>query len=142
MISSFRGKYRFLSNFYPSGTSTLEHLYQAAKTFDPSECQAILSACTPGEAKRLGRKVQYHRADWKSAKVGIMTDLVWEKFLDPTLRELLLSTGDEELIEGNTWGDTFWGVDMRTGEGLNHLGKILMETRRIIREGEIKCLSI
>jgi hypothetical protein len=43
------------------------------------------------------------------------------------LKQLLLATGDKELIEGNTWGDTFWGVC--NGIGQNHLGKILMAKR-------------
>ena len=30
---------------------------------------------------------------------------------------------------GNTWGDTCWGVDLRTGQGENHLGRILMKVR-------------
>ena len=48
---------------------------------------------------------------------------------DIDLRSLLVATGDRELIEGNTWGDTFWGVDKNTGQGENHLGRILMELR-------------
>ncbi len=43
------------------------------------------------------------------------------------LREKLLATGDRKLVEGNTWGDTFWGVCR--GNGKNHLGKILMKIR-------------
>ena len=61
-------------------------------------------------------------------RIDIMTALVTQKFnrhID--LRKKLLATGDEELIEGNWWGDTFWGVCR--GKGDNHLGKILMEVR-------------
>jgi predicted NAD-dependent protein-ADP-ribosyltransferase YbiA (DUF1768 family) len=32
-----------------------------------------------------------------------------------------------ELIEGNWWGDTYWGVCNGVGE--NHLGKLLMKIR-------------
>ena len=46
----------------------------------------------------------------------------------------LLATGDLPLVEGNTWGDVFWGVDTRNGRGENHLGKILMKVRREIKE--------
>ena len=46
-----------------------------------------------------------------------------QKFLQhPHLIEMLLQTGDEELVEGNKWGDRFWGVCK--GKGENHLGKI------------------
>ena len=43
--------------------------------------------------------------------------------------EQLLATGQKIIIEGNRWGDTCWGVDIRTGEGENRLGKILMKIR-------------
>ncbi|WP_308694469.1 NADAR family protein [uncultured Veillonella sp.] len=43
----------------------------------------------------------------------------------------LLATRDRMLIEGNDWGDTFWG--MVDGEGENNLGKILMRVREEIK---------
>lgn len=57
--------------------------------------------------------------------------LVQRKFSarNPELLRRLLDTGDLTLIEGNHWGDTFWGVDIRTGKGDNHLGMILMQVR-------------
>jgi predicted NAD-dependent protein-ADP-ribosyltransferase YbiA (DUF1768 family) len=45
----------------------------------------------------------------------------------PKLRELLIATGDEEIREGNTWGDTYWGICH--GIGFNHLGEIIMKIR-------------
>lgn len=135
MINSFRDKYFFLSNFYHCWVMldgkyypSVEHAYQAAKTLDPIEREKIKNASNPGTAKRLGR-VCTHRSDWKKIKVDIMTDLVRQKFIrSHDLAEKLLSTGSEELVEGNTWGDTFWGV--YRGRGENHLGKILMQVRR------------
>ena len=50
------------------------------------------------------------------------------------LKQLLLATGDLVLEEGNTWHDTFWGVDARTREGENHLGRILMRVRGELAE--------
>jgi predicted NAD-dependent protein-ADP-ribosyltransferase YbiA (DUF1768 family) len=47
---------------------------------------------------------------------------------NPELRVKLLNTGDLQLVEGNYWGDTFWGVC--NGKGENHLGKILMRVRK------------
>ncbi|MGM9605038.1 MAG: hypothetical protein ACI3XG_08225 [Faecousia sp.] len=38
------------------------------------------------------------------------------------------------LEEGNTWHDTFWGVDAKTRDGENHLGRILMRVRQDLRE--------
>lgn len=69
------------------------------------------------------------RQDWDSLKHAYMRGFVLEKFTKPELREKLLATGDALLVEGNTWGDIYWGVDMRTGKGENFLGKILMQTR-------------
>jgi ribA/ribD-fused uncharacterized protein len=109
---------------------SVEKAYQAAKTVIPAEREKIRNATTSGKAKHLGRKVTL-RPDWDAVKVGIMTDLVEQKFRDRELADLLLSTGDAELIEGNTWHDTFWGVC--DGVGANNLGKILMEIREKLR---------
>ena len=46
-----------------------------------------------------------------------------------TVRQALIDTGDQELIEGNWWGDRFWGVDLKTNQGQNHLGMLLMKIR-------------
>lgn len=140
VISSFGAEYAFLSNFHPVDVSldgeiypSVEHAYQAAKTRDVLERQRIREAPKPGKAKRLGQKVSL-RADWETVRVAVMRDLLWQKYaLHPDLAELLLSTGDAELIEGNRWGDTFWGVC--NGEGENTLGEILMETRRRLCQG-------
>ena len=65
-----------------------------------------------------------------------MKDIVREKFKqnDDLMRMLLIDTGNEELVEGNYWGDSFWGVDLKTNEGENHLGIILMELRDEFRK--------
>lgn len=133
MIDSFSGKYRFLSNFYPAKVSldgwdfpTVEHAFQAAKTLDSNKRRQIQQAASPGDAKRLGRTVNL-RADWEDVKIDVMRQLLRRKFADPFLLSQLLATGTEELIEGNWWRDTFWGVCNGVGE--NHLGKLLMEIR-------------
>ncbi len=134
-IDKFFNEHAFLSNFYDSrvfydGVSypTVEHAYQAAKTLNPVERSKIRMAKTAGEAKKLGRGVTL-RKDWENAKVRVMLDLLREKFSDPGLRHQLLDTGDVELVEGNSWGDKFWGVDSKTGKGKNMLGKLLMQVR-------------
>lgn len=60
-----------------------------------------------------------------------MKDLVRQKFQHPELKKKLLKTKNATLIEGNTWGDVYWGVCNGVGE--NNLGKILMETRAKLR---------
>lgn len=134
MISSFRDEYFFLSNFYPVEIKldgivypNAETAFQAQKTLDVEERRKFSMLKNPVQAKRLGRKVKL-RDDWEEVKLDIMTEIVSQKFLQhPHLIEMLLQTGDEELIEGNKWGDRFWGVCKGVGE--NHLGKILMKIR-------------
>ncbi len=136
IIDKFEGKYRFLSNFYPSKITvvfdypTVEHAYQAAKCVLPIDRVNISHAATPGQAKRLGRKVLM-LDNWDNIKLDVMKDLVYQKFSNDPLLSMLLDTGDAELIEGNTWGDVYWGVYQGMGE--NHLGKILMQVRKELK---------
>lgn len=137
-IESFIGEYRFLSNFAPSeievdghSYATVEHAFQALKTENPTEQEIVRSARTPGQAKKLGRGVTL-RADWNTARVGVMKMLLEKKFADKVLRAELLATADAELVEGNYWNDFFWGVCR--GRGENWLGKLLMEIRSSIRK--------
>lgn len=137
MISKFSGKYRFLSNFFPAPTEydgiiypTSEHAYQAAKTLDPVLRYGILTCGSPGRAKSLGKHFVL-RPDWDEIKIEVMASILYDKFTrNLELRQALIETGDEELIEGNTWGDQFWGVD---GTGHNWLGKLLMKLRGHVR---------
>jgi N-glycosidase YbiA len=50
------------------------------------------------------------------------------------IRNILLSTGDEEIIEHTTY-DYYWGYGTN-GTGKNMLGKILMEIREKLRKSE------
>jgi ribA/ribD-fused uncharacterized protein len=141
-ITRFIGEYAFLSNFHSStlyvdGKSypTVEHAYQAFKTSNDSEHEIIRNARTPMEAKKLGRTVVLPE-NWEENKVDLMRRLIRAKFENPLLQELLISTGDAELIQDNKWNDRFWGICR--GEGQNHLGKILEEVRvEIIKEREM-----
>jgi len=125
MIDRFSGKYHFLSNFHPQHSITVEHIFQAMKTTDPLEQVWILSAPTATEAKKRGRQATL-RPDWEDIKFSVMEMALTLKFQQDGLREALIATGEDELVEGNTWGDRFWGVD---GTGENHLGKLLMKIR-------------
>lgn len=135
-IEEFRGRFRFLSNFHRCPIwidgkeyQTAEHAFQSAKSIEDEDAEHIRNAFTPGEAKRRGRKVEI-RADWEAVKLDIMKEIVRQKFYQSKgLSRLLIETGDLHLEEGNRWNDTFWGVNLRTKEGTNHLGRILMEVR-------------
>jgi len=140
-IMLFKDDSGYLSNFYPCsivldgiGFPSVEHAFQAAKTRDWNIREKISVLRTPGEAKRFGRVIEL-RPDWEEAKLEVMESLVRYKFSnDWYLAERLLKTGDAELIEGNWWGDTFWGVCM--GKGENNLGKILMKVRGELKGGQ------
>ncbi len=132
-IDSFSGPYRFLSNFYPVRVSldgvehrSVEHAYEAAKTLSPMGRELIRTAPSAAAAKRLGKEVAL-RPDWPAVKRAVMLDLLRQKFSHKPLQELLLATGDTELVEGNHWGDEYWGVCQ--GKGLNWLGRLLMQVR-------------
>ena len=139
IIKEFQDEYRFLSNFYMAeveyeGTvyPSSEHAYQAAKQFDQEFRDKVKNLKTPGLAKRAGRKAKL-RPDWQKKKVGIMTEIVRDKFKrNPDLAADLLATGNAMLQEGNNWGDKFWG--MVDGKGANHLGLILMQIREELRK--------
>ena len=156
MINKFQGKYFFLSNFYPveieyQGITypTSEHYYVAMKVtnqqlidgkyFTPADFREMIGTigCSRGETgmvKRLGQKLKI-RKDWDTYKLVAMNWVIREKFKNETLKELLLATGDEEIIEGNVWHDSFWGVCEcdKCPKGKNNLGKIHMEVRNELR---------
>ncbi len=143
-IYGFQGNYRFLSNFYPSPIMfplgegnlypTAEHLYQSGKTNVESEKEIIRLAESPKIAKSLGFKMTL-RPDWEENKLSWMSVCVLFKFCqNKDLSKKLIETERMLLIEANSWKDTFWGVDETTGQGNNHLGKILMHVRSLLKD--------
>ena len=133
--------YYELSNFSPYGIEmnglwypTVEHYFQAQKFNDPEYQEKIRTARTPKDSKSLGLSRQIPiRSDWQEVKDEIMFEACLKKFqTHKSLKELLLSTGDEELIE-NAPMDYYWGCG-ETGTGQNKLGKILMRVREQLRE--------
>ena len=144
-IRSFNGKHSFLSNFHLCDVRfegvtyhSVEAAFQAAKCVSP-EARRRFATMSPYMAKQAGRTVDL-RPDWEDVKVEVMRGLLREKFAPGSeLARMLLSTGNAELHEGNTWGDTFWGEDLKTGTGRNMLGNLLMEVRdglRVRKESE------
>lgn len=133
-ITMFRGRWAKLGNYSPClvfygshAYQSVEHAYQAQKSLDPAVREMIRHAASPAVAKQLARKVVL-RPDWDDVKVDLMRGLLREKFAQEPERAVLISTGDALLVEGNWWGDVFWG-QCPLGNGLNMLGRLLMETR-------------
>ena len=136
MITEFQGQYRWLSNFaasvikYQGGIyRSVEHAYQSAKSDDPGWKLLCLTTDKPGDVKRASREIT-PKEGWDEIKVEVMRDLLEKKYAKPFYRSLLMSTDDMEIQEGNWWGDKFWGVCLKTGEGENRLGKMIMEIRK------------
>ena len=137
-IERFCEEYAFLSNFHPSpivyawhAYATVEHLFQASKAVGPLDCEYVRLAPTPSAAKARGRRVSC-RPDWNDVRLDVMAACLALKFAQGSpLAARLLATGDASLIEGNTWGDSYWGVCRGIGE--NHLGRLLMERREALR---------
>lgn len=131
VINRFDKEYRFLSNFYEAPVTyngvtyrNNEAAFQAQKCVERAHEFADMSAA---EAKSAGRHAPL-RPDWENVKINIMHDIVFEKFLhNAELKDKLLATEGYDLVEGNTWGDRFWG--RCNGAGKNHLGQILMLVR-------------
>lgn len=136
-ITNFRGQYFFLSNFYQVDVEydgltfkNNEAAFQAMKVLDRGK-RAEFTSCDPSFAKRKGRRVRIRR-DWEEVKDQLMYEICLSKFSQHEhLKEKLLKTGNAELIEGNNWGDTYWGVCQ--GRGQNKLGKILMRVREELK---------
>jgi ribA/ribD-fused uncharacterized protein len=136
--------YGCFSNFSPHGIDiegtywpTVEHYYQGQKFVgspDAPIIPLIFAAATPEQAAALGRcPSRCLRPDWELVKTQVMRVGVLQKFIThPDIREILLITGDEMLIE-NSPTDYFWGCGANH-IGENHLGKILMSVRAEIRK--------
>lgn len=131
MISSIKGTY--LSNFWEVPIVYMgltyrnaESAYQASKCADKEQRKWFIN--TPAHmAKARGRNVVI-RQDWNNVRLSIMWEILQAKFAQhPDLVAKLIATKDEEIQEGNTWNDKFWGV--YNGEGMNHLGIMLMAIR-------------
>lgn len=139
-INTFSGRHFWLSNFvacsivyknrvYP----TTEHAYQAQKTSSIEWQQKIQEADGPRQAKFLGRQCPL-RDDWDSLRDQVMLEVSRLKYQQPTFGNKLVATYPRELIEGNYWGDTYWGV--HNGKGENKLGKILMRVRQELMDNQ------
>lgn len=144
VIARFSGQHEYLSNFHNSSVTMLsggrnivlatgEHAFQymkahAAKGPVEEYVQAMIDAPTPAKAKYLGRSISLDLDKWEAMKDDCMRKVIFAKFTEhDDLRARLLSTGASLLVEGNDWGDTYWG--RCDGKGKNILGSIIMEVR-------------
>jgi ribA/ribD-fused uncharacterized protein len=155
MIERFRGDYFPFSNMYPLPewieadcgvlVPTSEHAYMANR-FKNTRTQLAVAAVRGLEtsnaiykdglaAKKLAHELiasgeELSVAD-PVARIVLMRRVVSQKVdKNDSVRALLISTEEQEIQEGNNWGDTFWGVSpVGSVSGQNNLGKIYMELR-------------
>lgn len=141
-ISNQNGSVMYDNIEYPNVISA----FQAAKTFDMGMRREIWLTSWFGDVVEIGHSLNL-RSDWHDVRVGIMYDLLRQKFSQDDYRKLLLSTMDAEIVYSHDMDDmlydcdheesfalfdkctseTFWGVYDGTGE--NMLGKLIMRIR-------------
>lgn len=141
VVRQFQGEHRFLSNFWPVSVEldgmmfpSVENAYQAAKTAD-TEKRKSFQNIPAGQAKRLGKQL-LAGTHWLINRKQIMEVLLRQKFqAGSPLARKLLNTAPAILVEGNTWKDSYWGVDWKKG-GQNLLGELLMQIRSELQQVE------
>lgn len=146
VINSFKGEHGFLSNFdtapfywrgikFKSGEEAFNWAKGMFLTPGNSTVEwqnKVLATATPSRAKYVGRSMPLDTYEWDKRRIGYMRDIVHAKFgYVKDYAGKLINTGASPLVEGNDWGDTFWGKCRVDGKivGLNMLGTILMEER-------------
>ena len=135
VINSFKGEYDFLSNRFPCRVLWEGLEYHSAETaFQASKCQdekerRVYASCSTDKAIAKGKK-QIPYPGWEENQLGIMESILRAKFeKNPSLMQKLVDTGDRVLLNGNSKQETFWGIDLYSWIGENHLGKIIMNIR-------------
>lgn len=120
---------------------TSEALYQACRfPHLPDIQREILEQRSPMTAKMKGKP---HRADsrpdWNHVRINVMRWCLRVKLVQhwDTFAGLLESTGDGPIVEESR-RDAFWGAKPEGDHvlvGMNILGRLLMELRKMAREG-------
>ena len=109
-----------------------EGYFQAMKafgTYDWEFARTKIPHCDPLDSWSVGQRLKL-RSDWEQVKDEIMMTALREKFKDPYLKALLVSTKDYPLVQlkyCRYWGS---GPD---GKGLNKLGVLLENLRDEIK---------
>jgi ribA/ribD-fused uncharacterized protein len=133
-ITEFQGEFRWLSNFFPvqieyEGLTypSVEHAYQAGKLINIEDRKLFL-IMSAGQAKKLWRNYPTYNLT-EEFRLNLMYQLLSIKFNQEPFKSLLIATGDCYIQEGNRFGDTFFGYCLKTNQGKNHLGQMIMNIR-------------
>ena len=139
----------WLADFVVNGVTyrSAEHWMMAEKArlfADEGTLTRILAAKSPADAKKLGREIQgFVPEAWEANKVEIVRTGNQHKFSQhQELRQFLLSTGDQVLVEASPV-DAIWGIGLAADSpdaanparwrGPNLLGFALMHVRDYLR---------
>lgn len=110
---------------------------------DKETLEKIMKSKDPSQQKALGRMVSNFNAEaWNAVSRGFVYKANKAKFSDPTLKRMLLSTGNKEIVEASPY-DRIWGIGLGENDprrfdktkwyGTNWLGEVLMKVRTDIR---------
>lgn len=129
---------------------TSEHAYMGERFKDPRAHMSVALSRGDDEDPRVYRdglaaktlayelidRGEEQIDDFDVVRTGLMYTAVRRKFVaNHDLARMLLDTTDEEIVEGNDWGDRYWGVDPPgSTNGENNLGKVLMLVRSELQE--------
>jgi ribA/ribD-fused uncharacterized protein len=145
VINNFRGYHAWLSNMYNCDIEFMNHkfksvenAYMFAKNPNNEEWLNKCLSMSPGDVKKASKLISI-REDWDSVKLSIMYELLKQKFTQEPFRTNLIETRNENIVEGNRWNDTFWGVDIKNtpNVGENWLGRLIMDIRTKIKNGKL-----
>lgn len=136
MIKEFQKEYRWLSNFVPCEIiidgiiyHSVEAAYMSAKSNDLKWKMFCSNPDnSPGFIKKKSKEISLIE-NWEEIKIEIMKTCLEQKFKQEPYKSLLKETGNSHIQEGNMWNDKFWGVCLKTNQGENNLGKLIMEIR-------------
>ena len=135
VINQFKGEYDFLNNrfgcrFVWQGLQygSVEAAFQSSKCVDESE-RKVFAGCSADKAALKGKELVPY-SGWEDDCFDLMESIQRVKFeQNPALMKKLIDTGNRLLINGNNKQETYWGVDLYSWQGENHLGKIIMNIR-------------
>jgi predicted NAD-dependent protein-ADP-ribosyltransferase YbiA (DUF1768 family) len=124
-----------------NNTRNLEYAQLILSQNTPNKCKILATQKKGGQnfkwKSELNKLIDSYRdvkirSDWEDVKDNVMRFAVMKKFTqNAALRDKLLLTGDATLVEHSK--DAYWGDGLDRAEGLNMLGKILMEVRYVLR---------
>lgn len=150
----FWGADEIYSNFYPESFthqgirfkwSEQGVMYRKAMFFGAERiANMILEANSAYQCKQLGRstEIPFVESQWTEVREQIYKEVLLDKFSNPKLKRKLLATGSKHLVEASPY-DKIWGIRLAEDhpfaeqpdkwQGLNLLGKVLMEVREELK---------